>query len=48
MACKFLRRRFYKILERNVKLGYKEIDIIAKKGSLYVFVEVKTLVENKF
>jgi len=48
MACAFLKRRFYKIIERNTKLGYKEIDIIAKKGSLYVFVEVKTLMENKY
>ena len=38
----FLRAKGYKILDRNVKLGIGEIDIIAYKGStLYIF-EVKT------
>lgn len=32
----------YKILGRNVYVGGGEIDIVAKKGNLVVFVEVKT------
>ncbi len=38
----YLRARGHKILDRNVKLGIGEVDIIAYKGStLYIF-EVKT------
>lgn len=41
-AVSFLRTRNYKIIDRNVKLGIGEVDIIAYKGStLYIF-EVKT------
>jgi len=38
----FLRSNGYKIIDRNVKLGIGEVDIIAYKGTtLYIF-EVKT------
>jgi putative endonuclease len=46
VACKYLKKKGYKILERNFKnksgrqMG--EIDIIAKIGEEIVFVEVKT------
>lgn len=32
----------YRILERNYTFGHKEIDIVAKKGKVIAFVEVKT------
>ncbi|MCR5610757.1 MAG: YraN family protein [Clostridiales bacterium] len=38
----YLFLRGYRILERNYTAGHKEIDIIASKGSLIAFVEVKT------
>jgi putative endonuclease len=41
MAVRYLQLRFYKILERNYRTASGEIDIIAKKGNTYVFVEVK-------
>ncbi len=42
IACKYLQKMGYKILERNYRIRGGEIDIVAKdKGSL-VFVEVKT------
>lgn len=41
MAAWFLRRHFYKIIERNFAVHTGEIDIIAKKGDVLVFVEVK-------
>lgn len=32
----------YRLLERNVRLGRGEIDIVARDGSILVFVEVRT------
>ncbi len=42
LACDFLVKNGYVIFARNVKTGYKEIDIIATNKELTVFVEVKT------
>ena len=39
---KFLRRKGYKIIERNMRNFYSEIDIIAENKEYIVFVEVKT------
>ncbi len=41
-AARYLRRRFYRILERNYTYGHLELDIIARRGREIVFVEVKT------
>ena len=41
-AARYLRRRFYRILERNWFFYHKEIDIIARRGDLLVICEVKT------
>lgn len=41
-AARFLARRGYRIIERNVRAGGVEIDLIAARGALVVFVEVKT------
>jgi len=38
----FLRRRGYRIVARNVRADGVEIDLIARRGRLFVFVEVKT------
>lgn len=40
-AARYLRRRFYRILERNWFFYRKEIDIIAKRGDTLVICEVK-------
>ncbi len=42
VAVDFLIENGYKILERNFRSGKSEIDIIARKNELIVFVEVKT------
>lgn len=42
IAARFLRRKGYKIIARNFKVSLGEIDIIAKKDLITVFVEVKT------
>ncbi len=41
-AARYLSRRFYRILERNWFFYRKEIDIIAKRGTVLVICEVKT------
>jgi len=43
----YLHRRGYVLVGRNIKLGRNEIDIIAHKKNLLVFVEVKTRAEGK-
>lgn len=44
LACKYLVSNDYKIIERNFRKPWGEIDIIAKdKDQTVVFVEVKTL-----
>ena len=40
-AARYLRRRFYSILERNYRCRFGEIDLIAKRGGVLAFVEVK-------
>lgn len=39
---RFLEKKGYKILERNFRKPYGEVDIICKKEDLICFVEVKT------
>jgi putative endonuclease len=41
-AAAYLRRRGYRIVARNVRAGGVEIDLIARRGALIAFVEVKT------
>ncbi len=40
-ACRYLQHRGFTILERNQRLGRGELDIIARRGELIIFVEVK-------
>lgn len=48
IAVKFLQAKGYQILEINKQFGRAEVDIIAKIGNEYVFVEVKTRTSNYF
>lgn len=53
-ACKYLQKNGFKIIERNFRKGYGEIDIIAidssesPKEKVLVFIEVKTRKSNSF
>ena len=47
-AAEYLKKNKYKILERNYKNRYGEIDIIASKNKVTVFVEVKTRFSSSY
>ena len=41
LACSYLEHKGYRILDRNVYLMRKELDIVAERNGTIVFVEVK-------
>ena len=41
-ACRFLKRKGYRIVERNFRCRGGELDIVAEKGDTLCFVEVKS------
>ncbi len=41
-AARHLERRGWTILARNHRFGRREVDLVARRGDLVVFVEVKT------
>ncbi len=43
VVCQYLERKGFRVLERNYLRKWGEIDIIAEKGDLISFVEVKTV-----
>lgn len=42
VACEYLKKNGYKIIERNFRKRYGEIDVVALDRGTLVFVEVKT------
>lgn len=47
-AVELLKKKGYRIVERNFRKRYGEIDIIAVKNKTLVFVEVKTRKSSRF
>ncbi len=45
---KFLQRKGYRVLERNYRTEYGEVDMIARLGNRTIFVEVKTRTTDRF
>jgi len=43
IACKYLEKKGFRILDRNYRKKWGELDIVAQKGNIYHFVEVKAL-----
>ncbi len=43
IACRFLMKRGYKIMERNYLKKFGEIDIVVEKGKKISFIEVKAV-----
>jgi len=48
LACHALKKRGYRILERNYRCRYGEIDIVARKSDYLVFIEVRTKTGSAF
>ncbi len=48
IAVKSLKRKGYKIVQRNYRCKLGEIDIIAERNGVLIFVEVKTKRTNDF
>lgn len=48
LACKYIEKLGYQILERNFRIRGGEIDIIALDGKELVFIEVKTRLTHEF
>lgn len=48
LTAEFLQKKGYKILDRNYSKTFGEIDIIAIKGEIISFVEVKTRKSDSF
>ena len=47
-AARFLQEKGYEIMARNFRYQHAEIDLVAKKGKMMVFVEVKTRTNLSF
>ena len=47
-AVAYLRRRGYRIVKRNYRCKFGEIDIIAEQGGMLVFVEVRSRRHRRF
>lgn len=48
LAADLLQRKGYKIIERNFRTRFGELDIVAKDGKVLVFVEVKAKASDRF
>lgn len=48
IANEYLQKKGYKILERNFRTRFGEIDIVCSDGPTLVFVEVKTKIGHDF
>ncbi|MGN0822396.1 MAG: YraN family protein [Candidatus Gallimonas sp.] len=48
LVCKYLKKRGYRILERNYRTPFGEADLVAQKDDEIVFVEVKARESDAF
>ncbi len=48
IAVSFLKKKGYKIIERNYRCRYGEIDIIAERDKVTAFIEVRTIKAENF
>lgn len=48
IACDFLIKKGFRILEKNYKCSIGEIDVVTEKAKRIVFIEVKTRTDHAF
>ena len=48
VACEFLRKKGYEVLEKNYKCTLGEIDVVARRRGRLAFIEVKTRTGTQF
>ena len=48
LARRFLQRRGWRILDRRFRMGRLEIDLVARRGAVVAFIEVKTRFSDAF
>ena len=48
LAWNFLRKQGYSILEKNYRTRFGEVDVIARKEGVLIFLEVKTRRDSRF
>lgn len=48
LACRYLRRRGYRLLARNYRAGRHELDLVMRQGERIVFVEVRARSSTAF
>jgi len=46
LAFKYLEKQGFKVLEKNFRCRFGEIDIIAKEKNVFSFIEVKTITKG--
>jgi len=42
LSCRFLKTKGYRIIERNFRSRYGEIDVIARKNNILIFLEIRS------
>jgi len=48
LSRRFLLRRGWRILDRRFRMGRLEIDLVARRGAVVAFIEVKTRFSDAF
>jgi len=48
LAVRYLKKKGYKVIERNYRCQWGEIDLIAREGDTLVFVEIKSRTSSGF
>ncbi len=48
LASKFLKGRGFVVVEKNVRTAFGEIDLVCRRGTEWIFVEVKTREDRQY
>jgi len=48
LAVRYLKKKGYKVIERNYRCQWGEIDLVARQGKTLVFIEIKSRTSSDF